>query len=905
MKARKYLVFIVPAVWLAMAVSASGAPPVMLQYFEAEWDTIRYRMPDVFMAGYDSMWLPPPQKGADGTNSIGYDLFDRFDLGSESSPTRYGTESGFRLMVEEAHKASCLVFVDWIMNHNASKDNWTSGFPEQGGYPGFVLEVDGDDYGDFHEWNPGTECPQSHDPGAGCYDLYYGRLLGLIDIAQEKNHSYIRHPVESDPDNIPGGTLYNNPDPDNYRLYPDTDLPPYTPNNPGTPRNPSPPNYTFYPYNESDLMQGDPVLESATSLLLRSTQYYLEVLKVDGFRLDAAKHIETWFWDNLWDAAVHNRYTGFDGTTQTPYSFVEAVTGNGDMVNWVRKPAGEYGEDGYPSYGWEFGNRDALDLNEAGQLRDLVSWDGGKQWADVVNASVDNVDGYNNGTIGVHHVNSHDNTISEDEDDTVAQAYVLTRTGPCLVYHHAAQFGSTSFPEPNGRDDALGLGSDHITTLVKIRNEYGRGYWMPRNSSPWANVLVYTRQTPGDEDNLLVGLNDSESNGYDTVSVTTAFPSGTRLHEATGNAADATVDPNSDIPELIVVGSGGAVSNMRVPRNRNANGVFHGRGYVMYGPAVPTGTLSITNATTTIAPPDPGGTPDYRQLLAEIVIVTSSTFDIQLQTDHTDPSDPNTDDAAVFRIDKGFVDYNGNGGVDHTDSSSPSYGFENFLTENSPRYGGGSGTYRQTIDAAAIGEGLHYITVQAFRHRSGTADPLFGEFRLVIYVDLEDPDFDLAEPTTTCNNDVTELPVDFVVQAVDATVDSVHIFVDLREDTDFIDLALSGAGEADRYFDTFTLTRSALVSGNHRVDVVAIEELPDGQTKTKHKTYTGIQSTTGTGIGNGDVDNNGVVNGKDIRSFVWLLTGFNPNFGPAADLNCDGVNDMDDTPLFIDELLAE
>ncbi len=897
-------------VWLFAAGPALGSTPVsILQYFEAEWDTIRHRMPDVFMAGYESLWLPPPQKGAGGTSSIGYDLFDRFDLGSNASPTRYGTESSFRLMVEEAHAASVQIYVDWLMNHNASWDNNTPGFLAQGGYPGFVLEYDGDDYGDFNAYSAG--CPQSENPSAGCYNLYDGRLLGLIDIDQGKNHSLIRHPVDGgNPDNIPAGTLYNQPDPNNYSMYPDIGLGSYSPTNPGTDRNPSPPQYSFYSYNTADPMAGDPVTESATTLLLRSTQYYLEVLGVDGFRLDAAKHIETWFWDNMWDAAVHNRYVGFDGVAKNPYSFVEAVEGNWAIVNWVRRPAGPYGSGGWPSSptgNWDFANRDALDLNEAGRLRNIVGEPQYHSWGDVMGDSVDNVDGYNNGTIGVHHVTSHDNSFGWDGgnylDDTVAQAFVLLRTGSGIVYYNALQFGYGDFPEPSSRQDALGLGNDRIPTLVKIRNQYGRGYLMPLNSNT-SSILVFTRQTPGGEDNLLVGLNDLHSNGYDTLGETlnTAFPSGTRLHELTGNAAAS----GGTIPELITVGGGGTISGFRIPRSGSP---LDGGGYVVYGPAVPTGTLSIENATTTIVPPEAGGSGYYRRL-SEVVMITSPTFDIQLQTTQADPSDPNTDDLAVFRIDKGFVDYNGNSGVDYLDDDAPDYGFEDFLTQNSPLYGGGSGTYRQTIDAAALGEGYHYITVNAYRHRPAGQDPLFGEFRLVVYVDLEDPDFEMVSPTNTCDVDVTSVPLTVEIQASDTTIDRVHVFLDYKHDTDFVTLAGTaqspGPGQADRNLDAFTKTYSSLFTGNHRIDVVAFEESPEGGSKVNHKTFTGIQSVgTGTGIGEGDLNLDGSRDGKDIKYFMALLTGLNPTFDPAGDLDCDGVIDLDDIDEFVLALLGE
>jgi len=912
----------------ATALGASESTPVILQYFEAEWDTMRYRMPDVFMAGYEATWLPPPERGSAGTASIGYDLFDRFDLGTELEPTHYGTENSFRRVVDTFHRANVLVYVDWIMNHNASQDNSTPGFVDAGGYPGFVLEIPSDQWGDFHP--PGTQSTNPNDPN---YNLFEGRLVGLIDIDQFKDHRFIRHPVaEGDPDNIPVGpaAVRNLPDPLNARFYPDQDLPGTLIVNPGTNRNPGTTQFTILPYNVDDPMAGDATIENARELLLRSTQYYLDVLNVDGFRLDAAKHIPTSFWDTYWDMAVYQRWTGFDGVTRTPFSFVEVVENNNFIASYVRKP-GENGGPGWPAQGWEFGNRDALDLNEAGALRDLVQANGFGTWGNIIGSSVDNVDGFNNGTIGVHHVNSHDNTIADGEDDTVAHAYILMRTGVPIVYHNALQFGlpPDNFPRANGRDDALGLGSDEITTLVKIRNEYARGFFIPINdtviggTTSQNDVLVFTRRTPSSADNLLVALNDIETAGnIQTRNVATTFPAGTRLHELTGNAADPIVDPTGQIPEILTVGADGRLTHdtapfgvgLNVPSNRNAGNTLHGRGYVIYGPAVPSGTLSIANATTTVAPPDPAGTPDYIQRLTPVTIITSPTFDILLQTQQTDPEDPNTDDLAVFRIDSGFRDFNNNGSTwngqpssdfnpDNTTPDSPSYGFENFLTENAPLFDGGTGAYRQTIDAAALGDGFHYILVRAYRHRAAGLDPLFAEFRMVIYVDLTTPEVDLIDPTTNCDGDITTTTHEFVARSTDSTVQSVHFFFDQPDSTDFVSLAISGQGLMAQQGDLFKITRSFIFSGNHRVDIVAIEERPDGVVNARHETFAGIQALNALGAGPADVNFDNKINGRDVRSMIPLVTGVNPIYNPAADVDCSGVIDLDDVALFVMTLL--
>ena len=56
---------------------------------------------------------------------------------------------------------------------------------------------------------------------------------------------------------------------------------------------------------------------------------------------------------------------------------------------------------------------------------------------------------------------------------------------------------------------------------------------------------------------------------------------GTRLIELTGNASDPSIDPHDDLPEYLEVSSNNTVT-IRVPRNQNANGDWHGSGYVIY-----------------------------------------------------------------------------------------------------------------------------------------------------------------------------------------------------------------------------------------------------------------------------------------------------------------------------------
>ena len=85
--------------WALPASAVDVSEPAILQMFEAKWDTIEDRMADIFEVGYGQMWLPPPQRADGGSLSVGYDLFDRFDLGRPRNETLYGTETALKTSI--------------------------------------------------------------------------------------------------------------------------------------------------------------------------------------------------------------------------------------------------------------------------------------------------------------------------------------------------------------------------------------------------------------------------------------------------------------------------------------------------------------------------------------------------------------------------------------------------------------------------------------------------------------------------------------------------------------------------------------------------------------------------------------------------------------------------------------
>jgi alpha-amylase len=742
------------------SVCPAPAGPVMLQYFESRWETIEKKLPDVFTAGYSAFWLPPPGKADTGGYSVGYDVYDRFDLGKPFDQTLYGTEAGTKQLVRASHRAGLDCYFDYVANHNGFRDMSTPGFDAAGGYPGFVLTLPDDIDGDFHG---------AYDSG----DLNM-RLAGLIDIAQEKNHVFVRHPVVADPLNIPRQT----PKPENRRFYPDVDLPANS--------------LGIHPFNLNDPMAGDPTAENATGLLLRYTQWMLEVIGADGFRIDAEKHIPAWYFSSFFDNVCYQRgRPDLNGNPRTPFSFGEVYTGDfGVLGQYIRK-------DG-------FGNRDVLDFPLYFTIQNVFNAGGYGDMRQLEFASVDGIDGNaNDGSAGMTFVSSHDN--GPPALDNVAYAYILTRTGFPIVYFNAHEFGTgRSFPT-GGRGDALGGDyGDLIPRLVDIARRYAKGIYYTRSIDE--DVFVYER-----DNSLLVGLNDRGDAGYDTRTVPTNFRNVT-LVELTGNAADPVVNANHDIFSTITIGGDG-MATIRVPRNKT-NSVAHNSGFVMYGLAVPAQTQTIAPVTQVLAPETTAVANGVRRL-TPLQVITGTTFSVTVQTAAT-PAEDN----ALIKLDGGRA-IDANPGVFIT--SGEFAGFEEFTGVHSSRAANGSGTYSLTIDATALEEGQHFIDTVAFLPRPAGSPAAYSSKRSVIYVDRVPPPVTLISPSTTGTSDVQSQSYTVVAQCPDFTADSMHVFFDKPANYDFVGNVGSATQMTRVDRNEFRYTWNNITSGNHSITIVAFE----------------------------------------------------------------------------------
>ncbi|KAJ6532771.1 alpha-amylase [Mycena vulgaris] len=104
----------------------------MLQSFEwyiegggVHWKRIEKMVPELASMGVTAMWLPPPTKAA-GQNSVGYDIYDVYDLGEFDQKggrrTNWGTKEELIAAIKKAKEYGIVSYVDAVLNHRFGAD---------------------------------------------------------------------------------------------------------------------------------------------------------------------------------------------------------------------------------------------------------------------------------------------------------------------------------------------------------------------------------------------------------------------------------------------------------------------------------------------------------------------------------------------------------------------------------------------------------------------------------------------------------------------------------------------------------------------------------------------------------------------------------------------------------------
>jgi alpha-amylase len=111
-------------------------PDVLFQHFyyptpdlpptQSWWNTASKQLKELSQLGVWGVWHPVPCKGGSGKNSMGYDPYDLYDLGSKDQrgtiPTHFGTQAEYLNYVTSAHQAGLRVIADTVLNHTGGAD---------------------------------------------------------------------------------------------------------------------------------------------------------------------------------------------------------------------------------------------------------------------------------------------------------------------------------------------------------------------------------------------------------------------------------------------------------------------------------------------------------------------------------------------------------------------------------------------------------------------------------------------------------------------------------------------------------------------------------------------------------------------------------------------------------------
>ena len=91
------------------------------------WNKLKTEAQKLADMGFTAVWLPPASKGNSGTYSVGYDIYDLWDLGEfdqkNSTRTKYGTKQEYLDAIEAVHAAGIQVYADIVFNHKAGGDD--------------------------------------------------------------------------------------------------------------------------------------------------------------------------------------------------------------------------------------------------------------------------------------------------------------------------------------------------------------------------------------------------------------------------------------------------------------------------------------------------------------------------------------------------------------------------------------------------------------------------------------------------------------------------------------------------------------------------------------------------------------------------------------------------------------
>lgn len=266
---------------------------VMMQYFHwyidresILWKDVKDKAQELADAGFTALWLPPAYKGMAGTYDVGYSAYDLYDLGEFEQKgtvrTKYGDRQQYLDAIQTLHHSGIQIYADAVLNHKMGGDgmetakatpfsqsdriNPKGGMRDIKAYTHFQFPGRKGKYSDF-EWH-----------------WWHFDAIDYDDYSKDPSTIYLLE-----------GKVF-----DDYVALENG-------------------NFAYLMGCDLDFQNKD-----VRDEILRWGQWYLDTTGVDGFRLDAIKHIASWFFPEWIDAL--EKYAGKDLFVVGEYWFNEIGT---------------------------------------------------------------------------------------------------------------------------------------------------------------------------------------------------------------------------------------------------------------------------------------------------------------------------------------------------------------------------------------------------------------------------------------------------------------------------------------------------------------------------------------------------------------------------------------------------
>jgi alpha-amylase len=245
---------------------------VMMQYFHwyipdtgLFWERVSEQAAQLGQAGITAIWLPPAYKGTSGKYDVGYGVYDLYDLGEfdqkASIRTKYGTRDHYLAAIQALHQNGIQVYADTVLNHRMGGDTTE------------VVQAT-----PFSQDN--RLVPKGGQQDIRCYTHYHFSGRHQKYSAFEWHWWHFDAVDYNDYNPSDRGTVYLL----NGKRFDD-----YVALEKG--------NFSYLMGCDLDF-QSDEVQQE----IIHWGKWYLDTTGVDGFRLDAIKHISAWFFPIWLDA---------------------------------------------------------------------------------------------------------------------------------------------------------------------------------------------------------------------------------------------------------------------------------------------------------------------------------------------------------------------------------------------------------------------------------------------------------------------------------------------------------------------------------------------------------------------------------------------------------------------------